>query len=235
MIGATIIYNRCMPKHKLLLVEDQPELGEQTRDWLELNDYAVDWAQSGRQALERLSRAVYDLIVLDLHLGDIDGSQVCAEYRKMGGTARILILTGRDSAADKEMCLDIGADDYLIKPAEPKEMAARLRALMRRSLSLSARLLKVGPVQIDLDAAKVSIQGSEIALQPQEYALLEFLARHPNRIFAAEVLIDRLWRGNASPDTVRTCIKTLRKKLENAGYDKIIKTVHGMGYCLENL
>ena len=148
MIETTIIYNRRMSKHKLLLVEDQPELGEQTRDWLELNDYAVDWALSGRQALERLSRAVYDLIVLDLHLGDIDGSQVCAEYRKMGGTARILILTGRDSAADKEMCLDIGADDYLIKPAEPKEMAARLRALMRRSLSLLMRALSLAAISL---------------------------------------------------------------------------------------
>ena len=218
---------------KVLVVEDDIETATAISEWLTKDGYLVECCYTGRKAIERLSIVAFDVIVLDLILPDIDGADVCLNYRKQHGTARVLVLTGRDTPEDKEFCLYSGADDYITKPANLKELSARVRALMRRTLTMSGRLLEVNDLKLNLDTNKVTRGSSEISLQPQELALLEFFMRHQNRIFNAETLLARVWRGNSSLETVRTHIKTLRRKIDKPGHPKMIKTVHGIGYSLE--
>lgn len=218
---------------KVLVVEDDVETATAISDWLVKDGYHVECCYNGTKANERLAVTAFDIIVLDLILPDMDGVDVCLAYRKNGGTARVLVLTGRDTPEEKEFCLDSGADDYITKPANLREFSARIRALMRRTLTMTGRLLEVNDLKLDLDTNKVSRDNTAISLQPQELALLEFFMRHQNRIFNAETLVTRVWRGNSSVETVRTHIKTLRRKIDKPGYPKMIKTVHGVGYLLE--
>lgn len=218
---------------RILVIEDDTELASAISDWLTKDGHQVEQVVAGHKALERLAVATFDIILLDLILPDIDGANVCCRYREQGGTARILVLTGRDTVEDKEKCLDLGADDYITKPVNLREISARIRALMRRTLNMTGRFLEAGDLKLNLDTGEVTVDVREIVLQPQELALLEFLMRHPNRIFSAETLLARVWRGNSSLDTVRTHIKTLRRKIDKTGEPTKIKTVHRIGYSLE--
>lgn len=218
---------------RVLVVEDDAAVATELQDWLLDAGYSVDRANEGQIALNKLLTITYDLIVLDLILPDISGLEICREYRKHGGSARVIIVSGKTSTKDKESCLDAGADDYMTKPADLVELSARVRALMRRTLTISTNTISSGDLEMDLDTCKVTRAGYSLSLLPQELALLEFLMRHPNKVFSAETLMLRVWRGNSSIDTVRTHIKTLRKKLEKGDLPKLIKTVHGIGYALQ--
>jgi OmpR-family two-component system manganese-sensing response regulator len=219
---------------RVLLVEDDPAVASEVQDWLIEAGYSVDHAAAGKVALNKLMTISYDLIVLDLILPDLNGLELCREYRKQGGSGRVIVVSGKSSTKDKESCLDAGADDYMTKPADLVELSARVRALMRRTLTISTRTLSSGDLEMDLDTYKVTRAGAELSLLPQELALLEFFMRHPNKVFSAETLRIRVWRGNSSLETVRTHIKTLRKKLELSDLPKLIKTVHGIGYALHS-
>lgn len=218
---------------RVLVVEDDAAVATELQDWLLDAGYSVDRANEGQIALNKLLTITYDLIVLDLILPDISGLEICREYRKHGGSARVIIVSGKTSTKDKESGLDAGADDYMTKPADLVELSARVRALMRRTLTISTNTISSGDLEMDLDTCKVTRAGYSLSLLPQELALLEFLMRHPNKVFSAETLMLRVWRGNSSIDTVRTHIKTLRKKLEKGDLPKLIKTVHGIGYALQ--
>lgn len=220
---------------KILLVEDEPDFSELIAGWLKNDHYLIESVENGEDAMDRLRFYKYDLVILDWMLPGISGVDVCKRYRSSGGTTPILMLTAKRHVDEKEAGLDAGADDYLTKPFELKELSARIRALLRRPSAFSGNVLKVGNLVLESNSFKVTRDGEDIQLLPKEFALLEFLMRHPNQVFSAEAILDRVWSSDseASPETIRTYIKRLRKKLDVEGTPSLLCTVHGVGYKLE--
>lgn len=220
---------------KILVVEDEHDLAVPMKDWLTREQHIVEIVSTGTDALDRLRVYKYDVVILDIMLPGVSGLEVCKRYRNDGGSSSILMLTAKSTIEDKEVGLDAGADDYLTKPFHLKELSARIRALLRRHTQSTSRELRAGNLVLDVVSRRVLQNGQEIHFVPREFSLLEFLMRHPNQVFSAEALLDRIWASDtmASPDTIRTYIKILRKKLNSEGKDSIIKTVHGVGYKLE--
>jgi len=221
---------------KILVVEDEQDLAGPMKDWLMREQHLVEIADNGIDAMEKLDVYKFDLVVLDLMIPGINGMEVCKRFRAKGGATPILMLTAKSAIEDKEAGLDAGADDYLTKPFHLKELSARIRALLRRHTQSSGCELQIGDLHLDILARKVTMAGHEIHLVPREFSMLEFFMRHPNQVFSAEALLDRVWASDtlASPDTIRTYIKILRKKLDVNGKDSLIRTVHGVGYKLES-
>jgi DNA-binding response OmpR family regulator len=220
---------------KVLLIEDDLDLVSRISKWLALERYSVETVANGQEALDLLRDVKYDFIILDWHLPGLAGIEVCKYFRSSGGTTPILMLTGKSDIADKEAGLDAGADDYLIKPFHPRELSARLRALGRRPTECLDDQLRAGNLVLQIHKYRLIKNGQEVELLPLEFSLLEFFMRHPGRVFGADALIERVWPVNseASPEAVRTCIKTLRKKIDTEGELSLIKTVHGVGYKFE--
>jgi len=222
---------------KILLVEDDKELSRQVKEWLELNHHHnIEVSERGADALERLQFFAFDLVILDWSLPEMEGIDILRRYRDSGGKTPVLMLTGRDTIADIERGLITGADDYLTKPFDLREVAARVTALVRRKSSTYDQVLKVRDIELDTEAHKVFRAGTEIKLQPQEFALLEFLLRHRNDVFSVDALLQRAWPSevDASPDTVRVCITRMRNKLDTKGEPSVIRTVHRVGYQIND-
>lgn len=190
---------------------------------------------SGTEAIERLRFDKYDVLIFDWQLPDLTGIEICKRFRSKGGNTPVLMLTGKSEIADKETGLDAGADDYLTKPFHPRELSARVRALLRRSGDVKQNVLTCGDIELDPQGFKVTKGGKEITLLPKEFALLEFFLRHPNQVFSPEALLDRVWsaESEASPDTIRVHITKLRGKIETEGQPSPIKTIHRQGYKWE--
>lgn len=220
---------------KILIVEDERDLCGLVRNWLTREKHLVEEAENGLDALTQLGLSKFDVIILDLMLPGMNGMEVCRRYRQQLGYTPILMLTAKNTVEDKEAGLDAGADDYLTKPFHLKELAARVRALLRRGQSQPDNNLKVKDITIDTNQCLVKKGGQEVHLLPKEYRLLEFLARHPNHVFSAEELLASVWESDtpALLDTVRGHIKRLRKKLDTAGSESIISTIYGLGYKIE--
>ncbi len=219
----------------VLIVEDDAELAEKLRLMLTHERYVVDVIEDGEQAAYVLKNSAYDLIVLDWHLPNVTGVELCKRFRQAGGTTAVLMLTGESTVNAKECGLDAGADDYLTKPFHPKELMARVRALLRRPREFAGNTLKLAELTIDLDAHSVQDNGREIKLLPLEFALLEYFMRHPNQVFSLEIILERVWprSSDATVEAARTYVKTLRKKLADAGASVCVGNVHGVGYKLE--
>lgn len=222
------------PMAKILLVDDDDELVDVVKEWLEDQAHLIEVTSSGTDALEKLKFYTYDLILLDWGLPDRPGIEVLSEYRNRGGTTPTLMLTGKKEIDDKLTGLDTGADDYLTKPFHLEELSGRVRALLRRPPLASKPVLKVGECVLEPSSRRVTKNGVPINLLPREFALLEFLMRHPNQTFSPRTLLDRVWssESDASPDTVRIHIMRLRNKLDENADDSFIKTVHRVGYML---
>lgn len=220
---------------KILLVEDDSDLSGRIYEWLSFEQHAVECVFDGQEAAERLKIYQYELVILDWNLPGKSGIDVCQEHRASSGSTPILMLTGKNSINDKETGLDAGADDYLTKPFHLKELSARIRALLRRPVTFTGTTLKAGRLELNPSSHQLRMDGREVSLLPKEYAILEFLMRHPNEVFSPDALLNRVWNSesDASTDTVYTYIKTLRKKLSPEAPSSIIKTVHGVGYKLE--
>jgi DNA-binding response OmpR family regulator len=216
----------------VLLVEDNQELARNVREWLEFNKYRVEWAADGADALQLLDASVFDLIILDWEIPTVQGVDVCRKFRTRGGSTPVLMLTGKDKVDEKVQALDAGADDYLTKPFHMNELAARLRALLRRGPVAADHKLKKGNIELDRDRHEVRCSGELIKLYPREYELLEFFMNNPNTVFSANDLLQSVWTldADASETAVRTCIKTLRRKVTPEGAESPIETVHGVGY-----
>lgn len=222
---------------KALIVEDDPDFLDRLEQWLKHERYTVEAVKTGGEALDRLRLCKYDVIVLDWNLPEVSGVELCKQFRALGGTTPILMLTGRNTTVEKATGLDAGADDYLTKPFDLMELSARLRALLRRSsLSTRENTLIAGAITLDTISHEVTVDGSSVSLLPLEYSLLEFLMRHPGQIFSHTALVDHVWKSesSATAEAVRTCVMTLRKKVSKAGAPSVIKTVHGVGYKLES-
>lgn len=220
---------------RVLVVEDDLRLARVIEDWLAAEDHSVELVASGPAALERLSLNEYDILILDWALPGLTGLDVCKQYRSSGGTAAILILTGKQEIERKEEGLDAGADDYLTKPFHMRELSARMRALLRRSRQIRQTVIQIGDLVLDAVRKKVTKAGRELRLMPREYALLEFFMQHPNEVFSSDTILDKVWSesSDAAPDTVRVHITKLRSKIDSDGAPSLIKTLHRQGYKLE--
>ena len=221
---------------KLLLAEDDRDLAEVISFALQSKGHMVQQVFDGRQCLEYLGTCKYDLIILDWMMPRISGLEVCKNYRAQGGRTPILMLTAITKVDDREAGLDSGADDYLTKPFDQKELAARVRALLRRPDAIVGNALQAQDVTMDTVSCTV-MRGAEIVhLRPKEYSLLEFLLRHPNQAFSTDALLQRVWLEDkaATPDNLKTHIKTLRQKLDRGREGSLIQTIRGRGYLLRN-
>lgn len=218
----------------MLLVEDDSDLRESLVSYLTLENHAVELITSGEDALQLLDNFKYDVIVLDWGLPGITGVEVLRKYRSKGGKTPVIFLTGRDDVYSKEIGLDTGADDYLTKPFDVRELAARIRSLLRRPGGLMPTKVTVGNLVIEPHTRKVFVDGAPVRLTNKEYLVLEFLIRHPNQVFGARALMQAVWPSDSdsAEDTVRACIKNLRRKI-TVGEECIVKTVPGSGYTVE--
>ena len=221
----------------ILLVEDDPDLATTVMDHLESERYAVEHAADGLTADEMLKITNFDLIILDWSLPGKSGIEICAEFRARGGSTPIIMLTGKRQIEEKEEGLDTGADDYLTKPFSLRELSARVRALMRRPEQVVNTTIRVGNLTLDITEHSLSRDGEHIHLQKQDFALLEFLMRHPNQVFTSEALINRVWgvESEATPESVRSAIKRVRQKLDTQGDENsIIENIPRVGYRLNS-
>lgn len=220
---------------KILVVEDEEDLSSVITEWLVKDHHVVESVDDGAEALERLAVSKFDLIVLDLMLPGKNGMEVCRGYRARGGDAHVLMLTAQSSLDAKEAGLNAGADDYLAKPFELRELVARVRALLRRPSARIPDLVCIGDLTIDMRQAKVFRHGAEIRLVPKEFDLLAFLIRHHGQCFSAEALLERVWCSTSTPltETVRTHVKTIRKKIDSTDRQSLIQHIPGYGYKFE--
>lgn len=218
---------------RILVVEDDVVIANLIRKGLELARFEVDVAADGDSGLKQALQESYGAIILDVMLPKMDGWAVCAGLRERRNTTPILMLTARDSVDDRVRGLETGADDYLPKPFDFKELLARVRALLRRDKLHKARVFRVSDLEVDTSAGRVTRSGQEISLTPREYALLEALAANEGRVLTREMIQDRVWMDDEGfSNTVNVHIANLRKKID-AGYEvKLIHTIHGFGYSL---
>lgn len=219
---------------KILIVEDDQGLVQVLMDHLKAEHHIVENAADGQTALDLLRTYDYDIVILDLTLPEVDGVEVCRRYRFNGGNARVLMLTGRTTVPEKEVGFDAGADDYLTKPFHVNELMARVRAMMRRTRETKTDVLKLGSLQLVPKLFEASAGDEKLKLTPREFALLEFLVRHPNEVYSAEVLLDSIWPSDteASTANIKSYIYRLREKIGERADAPQIVTVHGVGYKL---
>lgn len=219
---------------KILIVEDDAMLADLIVQCLTRENHLVEHADNGSDALSQVKLYKFDLIVLDWSLPEVTGIDILKEFRARGGLTPVLFLTGRRDLADKLEGLDAGADDYLTKPFDSRELSSRVRALLRRPAALVGDILQVGPLELDPKDFRVSLNGEDIKLVPKEFALLEFLMRHPGELFAVDKLLDSVWpcQSDSTREALTTCIKRLRKKLDGENESSMIRNVHGVGYGL---
>lgn len=226
---------------KVLLVEDEPDLGAAIKRILSQEMYVVDWVLDGQEAWGYLETpwTQYTLAIFDWLLPGMSGLELCKRLRFQNNTLPVLMLTAKDRMEDKVAGLDAGADDYLVKPFGMAELLARLRALQRRSPQFQPQQLSVGSFTLDYATHGVCFQPhlgnqSVISLTTKEFQLLEYLMKHPNQILSTDQIRNQLWEVNAEPisNVVAAQMRLLRRKLAASGCDFSIETVHGVGYRL---
>jgi DNA-binding response OmpR family regulator len=217
---------------KVLLVEDDTSVAQLIQYTLESERCVTDHVTTSEAAVVALKTGEFDVIILDWALPDGTGLDLVKLYRSMRGSKPILMLTARHSSPDKVAALSAGADDYVVKPFDPDELAARIKALLRRPPVIAESRLQVGAIELDKTNFKVTKDGQPVLLQPKEFAVLQLLMEHPDRYFPAEAILARVWRSDlpVSTDSVRTHVKSLRKKLGETDAQKVIESSRGLGY-----
>ena len=219
----------------ILVVDDEPKIARLLRDYLERAGFGVSVAHDGREALMRARTERPDLVILDLGLPALDGLDVTRQLRR-DGDLPILMLTARDDEADRVAGLELGADDYVTKPFSPREVVARVRAILRRRGGPSGEeVIRVGPLEVDPGRMRVTVDGQPVDVTATEFALLAALARQPGRVYTRSQLLDAI-HGTAFESYERAIdahVKNLRRKLEpEAHRPRLLLTVHGVGYRL---
>ncbi len=219
---------------RILLVEDDIVLAGVLAAGLRAQTYAVDLAQDGNTAVYQAAVNSYDAIVLDVMLPLRDGLSVCAEVRRRGSSARILMLTARDTIDDRVAGLDAGADDYLVKPFDFAELLARLRALLRRGDEIRPLLLAVGDLVLDTRGQLATRASIPLGLTTKEYALLEFLARRAETVVGRAEISEHVWDDSYDPcsNLIESYVNRLRRKVDRDGMTPLIHTRRGAGYVL---
>jgi DNA-binding response OmpR family regulator len=222
---------------RILVVDDEVDLANAIAAALRRDGYAVDIANDGAGALDRLMLNPYDIVTLDLTLPDIDGREVCRLIRtdpRYDPSTRILMVTARDAVTDRVAGLDDGADDYLVKPFALAELSARVRSLLRREVTGDDTVLQVSDLRLDTARQRVTWQNQPIDLTTKEFALLRYFMTHPGQVLSQERLLEHVWDEMVDPftNTVRVTVGTLRRKLGAASDRQLIETVIGAGYRL---
>lgn len=222
---------------RILVVEDQEKLAKSLKKGLEQEGYAVDYVLDGEAAERRIEvgHKDYDLIVLDLMLPKKDGYEVCRNMRAHGITTPVIVLTARGATEDKISALNIGADDYLVKPFSFKELLARINALLRRPEAFVPSELAAGNLLLNTATREVSRGGKNVALTLKEFSVLEYLLKNKGRVVNREELVDHVWDFNYDgfSNVVDVHIKNLRNKIDADNNEKILETVRGVGYRLK--
>lgn len=218
---------------KILVVEDEPKLNRGIAQGLQARGYAVESALDGEVGEEMARQNTYDLVILDIMMPKRDGIAVCKNLRAAGKNMPVLFLTARDAVEDRVFGLDVGADDYLVKPFSFDELAARVRTLLRRPPITQHDVLMIGDLSLDTRAQRVEIAGKEIELTAREYGLLEYLLRHKGIVVSREELLSHVWDSfhDTLSNVVDVHLKNLRRKLPRT-YAERIQTIWGKGYRL---
>ncbi len=221
---------------RILFADDDPTLTEALTQWLNAQTFTtyIDVCSNGDDAWNYLRSSMYDLVILDWEMPGLQGVEIIQRYRNSGGLTPILMLTGKESVEDKEAGLDAGADDYLTKPFNLRELAARLRALLRRPAQIAGDCLSFRHIVLDRAKRQATANGTIVPLQPMEFEVLEFFLLHPHDVFTIESLLARLWdnAGDISTQALYSAIKRLRKKLDMEGQASIFQNIYGKGYAL---
>lgn len=219
---------------RILLIEDEPSAAKMLAKGLREHSYAVDVVGDGETALYQISIYDYDLLILDIMLPRKDGFEVCREMRASGATVPVLMLTARDLVEDRITGLDLGADDYLTKPFDFRELLARMRALLRRREALSPAVLVVADLEIDTHSKRVKRAGSDIQLTVKEYGLLEYFARNVNRVLGRAEIAEHVWDENFDifSNLIEVYVQRLRRKIDDGHRVKLLQTRRGEGYVL---
>ncbi len=219
---------------RLLLIEDEKKVADFVARGLRAERYAVDIAHEGDTGWQMASSVDYDLIILDLMLPGVPGTEILRRLRRNGKNAAVLVLTARDATRDKVENFEAGADDYLTKPFAFAELLVRVKALLRRPPSSPSHVLRVADLEIDRLSQQVRRVGKLVELTPKEYALLEYLASHAGRVLSRTMIIEHVWDESFEGLTniVDVYVRHLREKVDDPCENKLIRTVRGVGYCL---
>ncbi|MBL1274606.1 MAG: heavy metal response regulator transcription factor [Ectothiorhodospiraceae bacterium] len=221
---------------KILVVEDEIKIGDYLRQGLSEAGFVTDLARNGLDGHHQAMTESYDLIILDVMLPDIDGWRILQSMREAGNSVPVLFLTARDSVDDRVKGLELGADDYLVKPFAFSELLARVRTLLRRGATpVTETTLKIADLELDLMRRRVTRGGQRIQLTAKEFALLELLMRHQGEVLPRSLIASQVWDMNFDSDTnvIDVAIRRVRAKIEDDFDTKLIHTVRGMGYMLD--
>ncbi|HEY9784719.1 MAG TPA: response regulator transcription factor [Candidatus Obscuribacterales bacterium] len=221
---------------KILLVEDDSDLTLALEEHLKLERHTVEVFHDGRDGEEALKSTLYDVVILDWDLPGVDGITVLQRYRERGGQTPVIMLTGKGEIAEKTQGLDSGADDYLTKPFDSRELMSRIRSLLRRPPQMASSVLTYGDLTLDPASFRITRNGVDLRLLPRDFALLEFLMRHPGEVFSIEALQSRVWHydSDSSPAGVRMAISRIRKVIDKSENESMIENVARIGYRLRN-
>ncbi len=221
----------------ILVVDDDPHIRDVVRFAFEKTGMKISIAQDGKEALRQFDRNVHDLVVLDIGMPEMDGLEVCRQIRKTAETP-ILFLSARDEEIDRILGLEIGGDDYVTKPFSPRELVARVNAILRRVRNVpppqESKTLIHGGLTIDSDARIASFDGEPVTLTALEFAILRTLLARPGFVFTRDLILDAAYAGNihVADRTIDSHIRNIRAKMAAAGCDSVIETVHGVGFKL---
>ncbi len=220
---------------RILIVEDDKDLSRTLAMRLGQENYITDSCYSGEEALDYLGLAHYDAVILDLTLPEMDGLEVLDVIRSGKSQVPVLILSARSDTADIVKGLDAGADDYMVKPFDYQELFARLRLILRKQVLVRENVYRCCDLVVDTTSAKVSRAGKVISLTPREYEILLYLIRHQNLVVSRQQIVDNIYSidQNITSNVIDVYIRLLRKKIDAGHKNKLIQTIHGMGYQLK--
>jgi two-component system OmpR family response regulator len=223
--------------HSILVVDDDPHIRDVVRFAFEKTGMVISTAPDGKEALRQFDRNVHELVVLDVGMPEMDGLEVCRQIRKTSDTP-ILFLSARDEEIDRILGLEIGGDDYVTKPFSPRELVARVNAILRRARSApapaEAKTMNHGGLAVDTDARAASFLGTPVTLTALEFAILRTLLARPGFVFTRELILDAAYAGNihVADRTIDSHVRNIRAKLAAVNCDNVIETIHGVGFKL---
>jgi two-component system OmpR family response regulator len=223
--------------HSILVVDDDPHIRDVVRFAFEKTGMTIWIAPDGKEALRQFDRNVHDLVVLDIGMPEMDGLEVCRQIRKTSDTP-ILFLSARDEEIDRILGLEIGGDDYVTKPFSPRELVARVNAILRRTRNApvppASKTMSRGGLAIDTDAHTANFAGNPVSLTALEFSILRTLLARPGFVFTRELILDAAYAGNihVADRTIDSHVRNIRAKMTAAGCDSVIETVHGVGFRL---
>lgn len=221
---------------RVLLLEDDAYLAQLLTDALSASLISVDYSADGAEAAERLKNCSYDVLILDWDVPGLEGIELLRRFRDHGGDTPAIFISGKRSIDEKETGFRVGADDYLAKPFNVRELVVRVQALLRRgAVAAKHTQISVGGIVMDTQAYKVSVNGEDIVLSRKEFEVLEYFLRRPNQVLSLEAVLNNVWgsQSDASTETVRTTIGRLRKKIQTNSNSCSLAVMHGVGYILQ--